>query len=184
MATSRSLRGAAHELVWKLLDHLHTNLNSVRDERAWEALFSDDLVRCRELVSAKEVTLEDLQAARALWDWHLQYDRGSERQRVAKECEDAYLTHPIVAVHAPLFGSRSFGNDDQKLIRAVAGLAAPLAVSTVAQFISDAVLFTSTHADQWRANQVHQFAWLLGEQRGAEASVKGGVHDGRSMRSR
>ncbi len=77
--------------AWKLLEETHVSAN----RSGWEGELKDDLIRVKKLIEKKELSLEELQKAKEIWNWHLQFDKEKrpEFYRLAEDCKKIYLTY-------------------------------------------------------------------------------------------
>lgn len=159
-------------VAWGLLDDLHGDLNRLRDvDPDWREFVRDDLERCIAVARRPGVSLRDLQAARGLCDWHIQFeDEKSELRGPANTFDAAYRDHPAVAPYVELFGADRV-DDEQAYSRAVAVLTASGSVEAIEDFFCGAQGYTATHSEDWRTQKVRSFAWTLGHERGEEPHV-------------
>jgi hypothetical protein len=160
MVDQRARWSEARKLCWKLLDDFHSELNQHRDERVWRDLLVGDLERARALAESQSTSVEDAQAARRIWRWHLVYERNVEIKKLAEACESAYRGMPLVARFAAIFGAETAGSHP---LDAARGFEPPESVADLDAFFSDALCFVETHADEWRAGSPLSFATWVGE---------------------
>jgi hypothetical protein len=161
----------AKRFAWLLLDAMHTGLNRSDNMAEWRRLLLDDLSRCLALATDSSTQLEDLQAARALWDWHMAYDDDPEAKPLADACEAAYLKHPVVARYASVFASDRM-ESDRVLQEAAEAWPATATAQELEEYIEGALLYARTHAERWTENRVFSFVSYLGERHGADAGVR------------
>lgn len=162
----------AKRFAWPLLDAMHGGLNRAGgDGSAWHAVLLDDLRRCAALAADPATQLEDLQAARALWNWHVQYDDDGEAKQLSASCEEAYLKHPVVARYASVFATDHLGSD-HALQEAAEAWPSTASADDLAAYVEGALLYARTHAEQWTENRVFSFLSRLGELHGADVGVR------------
>lgn len=83
-------------LLWKVVIGSHRSANISRAESLQiEAELHDDL-RWAHMV-LQRATLEELRAARGLWDWHLQFEQDAQIKVLAEELEALYTTNDVAA---------------------------------------------------------------------------------------
>lgn len=77
--------------AWKLLEEIHVSAN----RSDWEGELKNDLIRVKKLIEKKELSLEELQKAKEIWNWHLQFDKEKRLKfyRLAEDCKKIYLTY-------------------------------------------------------------------------------------------
>ncbi|MBL8624671.1 MAG: hypothetical protein JNK64_25410 [Myxococcales bacterium] len=162
----------AKRFAWPLLDAMHGGLNRSGNIAGWRRLLLDDLARCLALATDAATQLEDLQAARALWDWHVAFgDDDSEGRRLATNCEAAYLKHPVVARYAAVFASDRI-ESDRVLQEAAEAWPATATAQELEEYVEGALLYARTHAERWTENRVISFVSYLGERHGADSGVR------------
>ncbi len=162
----------AQRYAWELLDHLHGDLNRAHDDAPeWRGALIDNLKRAHEFASKPDAALEAVQLARKLWEWHLDYEKEADIKAAAEACEAAYAAHPLMAKYAGIFAA-DYRPDEERLRAEVDDLGAATAVDTLEAYFSDALRFTTTHAEQWRERQVHDLAWQIGERHGHQPVVR------------
>lgn len=148
------------ELCWVLLDHFHSQLNQHNGAAMWRALLENDIEHARGLVADPTTSLEDTQAARRLWRWHLQYERNGATKQLAIACETAYLERPLLGQFAPFLG---FDHPTgARLDETARTFPPPRDVDALDAFMTDALRFANTRADR-QASRVPSFACYLGE---------------------
>jgi hypothetical protein len=150
----------ARKLCWSLLDHFHSQLNQHKSEAAWRDLLVAYCERGRSIVENSSVSLEDAQAARVIWRWHLKYERDATIKQLAQTCEAAYRKIPLVARFAGIFAAETAGSAFSDAVR---DFITPTSIAELDAFFSDALQFVETHADDWRADRALSFATLVGE---------------------
>jgi hypothetical protein len=158
----------ARKLCWKLLDHFHSQLNQHQNEQAWRDLLVTDLERARAIAERQSTSLEDVQAARLVWRWHVKYERNDDIKKLAEDCETAYRAIPLVTRFAATFAAETIGSH---LSDAARDFATPASVAELEAFFGDALRFVETHADGWRADRAVSFATWVGEFHASTQSV-------------
>jgi hypothetical protein len=170
LATTSTLERSTTALAWMLLEHTHENLNRARSNAFWLTLVSDDLKRCQSFAESAASSLENLHGVRRLWVWHARHDDDLTLRAQAERCEAIYRSHPLVAKFGPLFGEEwtitSEGPDPQTVFPPGSSL------KDVELFFDEALLFTATHAEQWREHRVRTFAWDVGFKRGDDDMIQ------------
>jgi hypothetical protein len=162
----------AKRFAWPLLNAMHTGLNRSDDVAGWRRLLLDDLARCLTLATDSATQLEDLQAARALWDWHVAYgEDDAEGRRLATSCEAAYLRHAVVARYAAVFASDRTGSD-RVLQEAADAWPATATAQELEEYVEGALLYARTHAERWTESRVFSLIGYLGERHGADTGVR------------
>lgn len=80
-------------LLWKVIVESHRSMNISRDENIQiDTELFDDLRWAR--TALQRATLEELRAARDLWDWHLQFDRPQMKEQ-AEALEALYRANDV-----------------------------------------------------------------------------------------
>ncbi len=101
--------------AWKLVEEAHSQANQDRTEQRWRDEVIDDLRRIVVILNRVDIELSDLQGARSVWDWHVQFDEDPQIKALADECESLYSAHPAVQGIAWIF---HFGWKDDEALEA------------------------------------------------------------------
>jgi len=77
--------------AWTLLEKTHVSAN----RSGWRNELKNDLIRVKKLIDKKGLSLEELQKAKEIWEWHLQFDKEKrpEFYQLAVDCKQIYLTY-------------------------------------------------------------------------------------------
>lgn len=161
----------AKKFAWPILDAMHRVLNQGDKIPEWHALEIDDLKRCEALTLDPATHLEDLQAARTLWDWHHQYDQDPVARPLADACEANYLKHPITARYAGVFGTDRL-ESEKPIEDAADAWPVTATAADLEEYLAGAFLYARTHADNWREGRVNSFLWQLGQRRGRDQGIR------------
>lgn len=157
---------ASRLILWTLLAEAHTNVLLCR-ERGPESFqeqmrqqLLNDLSWTRAILSARKVELEELVAARDLWNWHYRFDNDSMLKAISAELEAIYASTDLVSKFEPLL---SHGDWQQRRLHATtkaAELAAGQTPETIEAFIGRAVRFLGNEHELY---QLFEVAWDLGQ---------------------
>jgi len=158
----------ARTFAWSALHKIHGTLIESRGHSEWQELLADDLKRCFTAVSGIGVPVEDFQAARAIWHWHLKHEDQLELRQLAEKCELVYLRHPEIGRYAAIFMKTESVSHFEARVREFPENSPH---SELALFFNGALAFTRGHAEKWRTQHVRIFASILGEERRRTATV-------------
>jgi hypothetical protein len=111
-------------ILWKLLSNAHSSasrrLLHVGDNVP-ETIISDilsdiekDLIWLLDWIKTTECNLAELKAARALWQWHLRFDKDEKRKELASACEAIYQQHPLVSAFHVFFSHELYEQAREK----------------------------------------------------------------------
>jgi hypothetical protein len=151
--------------LWEVLDVAHGSvLRSVAklddgDAAVFNSELVEDLRWALEILAGGTPDLEELRAARKLWDWHLRFDADPDVKVVAARLEELYLRNDLAAEFEPI---TAYTDDLESRCDAAGAKARQLAEASdsaaVARFTERAEQFLGPG----KVNEVLHVAWHLG----------------------
>ena len=166
-------------VLWQLISRSHNNANrgAMRADDRLKGLLREemlgDLIWARSVLSPRAGDLEELLAARSLWDWHHRFDEDSELRLVADELEALYSGNELAREFKPLLKwddveARTLRVEEKAHELSEAGSDA------IDAFIARAREFL--RSDQ-QIHRVFHVAWQLGVMADTSESVQGFIFD-------
>jgi hypothetical protein len=119
-----------------------------------------DLVWARAILTTRKVELEELTAARSLWDWHYRFDKDLVLKAESEALESLYASNDLASEFEPLFGYDTRDQRDQHAAAKAAVLADGQTSEAIGTFIDRAIRFLG---DEHKLSHLHEVAWYLGQ---------------------
>jgi hypothetical protein len=153
-------------VLWPLFAEAHRSVNQCRgqvpkhfQEQLRQQLL-DDLVWARAILTTRKVELEELTAARALWDWHYRFDKDPVLKAESEALESLYASDDLASEFEPLFGYDTLDQRDQHAAAKAAVLADGQTSEAIGAFIDRAMRFLG---GEHKLSYLHGVAWYLGQ---------------------
>lgn len=164
--------------IWKILSSGNRNmvlaLNTVQDGASRDLLRSElkgDLRCAIQSLSTRSATIQELRAARDLWDWHLRFDRDPESRGMAEVLERLYTSNELSAEFTA-FTSYGSADRDRKDREKAQELAASGDPSKISNWVDRAVEYLGEAHDIRRFSNMGRY---LGELAPTSECVRGFV---------
>jgi hypothetical protein len=133
--------------LWSLLGDIHGSANVSRrqvrgdlQERIRQHLLKD-LVWAHRTLTARQVEIKELTAARALWNWHLRFEEDARLEAASQQLEALYARNDLASEFEPLFSRHARDQREQRAAGKAAELANGQTPETIGAFIDRAVRF-------------------------------------------
>lgn len=146
-------------VCWKLLSSAHISANRALLGRGSDSDISpqyvseikgdlkSDLTWALGILRAKTLGLEELRAARELWEWHYRFEKDEELKRLACECEEHYQRHPLSEKFHVFFSSELYEEAEKKAAEIGEKLGKGGSHKEIFQFLQEAREFAPARAD-------------------------------------
>lgn len=113
------------------------------------------------VLSGRAAGIDELSAAREVWDWHRRFNQGPEVKAAAEALEALYASNDIAKEFQPLLPSVEDWKENDGSARSKAqDLALASSPNDILAFIDRAVLFLRSDSALYR---LHHVAWSLGQ---------------------
>jgi hypothetical protein len=109
---------------WKLLCHAHSSANRTRlgsDKGPLEKFISEikedlkgDLRWAIDTLQARAMAINELRAARCLWDWHVNFEDDEDVKNLSLECERIYQQNPLASTFHVFFSHELYERVPEK----------------------------------------------------------------------
>lgn len=153
-------------VLWPLLAEAHRSADQCRrqmpeslQELMRQQLW-DDLVWAHAVLTARKVELEELTAARSLWDWHYRFDKDPAMKAASEELEVLYASNDLASEFGPLFSHDNWEQRDSRTAAKAAELAAAQTPEAIGVCIERAIRFLGGERE---SDKLHGMAWHLGQ---------------------
>jgi len=130
--TNRKLQPTESEIFWNLLAYAHEEINQALLElsrypsadssyyKIFRTVIAEDLQWVVNLLESYTLDIQELTAARKIWDWHYQFKKYDEITPIAAQCERLFKQNKLFPNYAPLLRwdddiSLSWQEHEQKL---------------------------------------------------------------------
>lgn len=158
---------ASRVFFWKLLVESHGNANQAHSAQTDLALvlrdeLLDDLKWARTVLRERTQELEELEAARGIWDWHRRFEKDEELKTAADELEQLYKNNELAREFQALF-SYDIPPDELAENRESKGeeLANANSPDVIRAFLDRATLFIGGEDELYRLSG--GIAWVIGK---------------------
>src|SRR5262249_54556362 len=107
-------------VLWPLFAEAHRSANQCRGqvpESLQEQMHQqmlDDLVWAHTILATRKVELEELTAARVLWDWHYRFDKDPALKAASEQLEALYESNDLAREFEPLFSHDNWEQQDRR----------------------------------------------------------------------
>jgi hypothetical protein len=146
-------------VLWGLVVNAHQSANrgvgpTDRPEPLHRSLV-DDLTWALSLLGRPEVNLEELAAARPLWEWHYKFDNEADLKTAAETLEQLYMRNAIANEFEPLLGiPNDVVEQDTRIAQKAADLAASDGSAEIAAFLDRAIRFLGSQDGLYRVMHI------------------------------
>jgi hypothetical protein len=120
----------------------------------------DDLVWARAIFTARRVELEELAAARDLWNWHYRFEKDPALKAASEELEALYASNDLAHEFEPLLSCDDWEQRDRRTAAKAVELAAGQTSETIRAFIDRTARFLGGEPKPY---QLSSIAWNLGQ---------------------
>jgi hypothetical protein len=150
--------------LWPVLVEAHRSINMVCTrgpeplQQQYAAALLEDLTWARTVLASRIDNLEELSAARDLWDWHRQFEEEPHLKAASEQLEALYASNALAMEFEPLLGHDKWEEQGSRALAKAADLAAEGEPGAIAAFVDRAVRFMGDGA----LNQLYQVALALG----------------------
>jgi hypothetical protein len=172
---SKGVPRATRCLLWSVLVEAHRSANWCRGQGPEElrsqmrAIVLEDLVWAYPVLEAHSNDLDELNAARDLWDWHHQYDENPERKSASEALEVLYKNNDLAIEFEPLTSRSEFTNGSQRTVAKVAELAAASSAAEIDVFLERASRFVG---GEQNLHSFNHLASMLGSKAPDSSAVR------------
>ncbi|MEA5553853.1 ATP-binding protein [Anabaena cylindrica UHCC 0172] len=100
-------------IFWDLLVELHREINRAisYSEEFRNVLIQDLQWVLNFLNTYKSINIQELSAARKIWDWHYQFDPDPELKKIATDCENFFQDNQLFPDYAPLLSREGYKHE-------------------------------------------------------------------------
>ena len=166
---------ASRLLLWPLLAEAHSSAIRCRGQvpeslqAQMRQQLLDDLVWARAILTTRTVELEELVAARDLWNWHYRFDKEPTLKAASEELEALYGSNALAHEFEPLLGHDEWEHRDECAAAKAIELATGQSPETIRAFIDRAVRFLGGEPE---FSQLNSVAWHLGQHASTSEAVR------------
>ena len=151
--SERILQADQAVVLWNLLAYSHGELNQAllelsRDPSietpyyaSYRTILIQDLHWIVGLLNSHSLDVQELTAARELWDWHSQFDKDTELKELAKQCESFFQKSEFFSQYAPLLNWESYESLGQWATETSQALIAANNQQSIHDFVCNGVKF-------------------------------------------
>jgi len=117
---SQKIQPAQAVFLWNLLAYAHREINQVLREfsqqqsvapsyyEVFRTAIVQDLQWVRDFLNSHRLDIQELTAARKIWDWHYKFDKYPELKEIATQCETLFEQSELFTQYAPLLRWESY----------------------------------------------------------------------------
>ncbi len=150
--------------LWHVLAEAHRNINRLRarekNDQYYPALL-DDLTWTHELLAGRIATMEELVAAREVWNWHYRFEEEEPKLKdAAVDLEKLYTANDLAREFEPLLSEDDWEAKETRVVAKGAELAFVHRPEEISGFVERAVAFLGGDHKLFSLLGV---AWSLGE---------------------
>jgi len=110
----QKIKPAQAVILWNLLAYAHREINQVLREvsqqqsvapsycEVFRTALIQDLQWVRDFLKSHRLDIQELTAARKIWDWHYKFDKNPELKEIATQCETFFEQSELFPQYAPL----------------------------------------------------------------------------------
>jgi hypothetical protein len=110
----QKIQPAQAVILWNLLAYAHREINQVLREvsqqqsvapsycEVFRTALIQDLQWVRDFLKSHRLDIQELTAARKIWDWHYKFDKNPELKEIATQCETFFEQSELFPKYAPL----------------------------------------------------------------------------------
>ena len=160
--------------LWPLLVEAHRSLNQcyMRSTQDVQAVMRqemlDDLIWARSVLTQRSCDLDEVSAARDLWDWHARYEKDRELRKSAECLEKIYMENGIAAEFERLLSHDKLAECGERMREKATELASA-GHGAIDAFLDRAATFFKSEKELY---QVSDVAWHLGQKADESESVR------------
>nr|BDT32080.1 ATP-binding protein [Myxococcus sp. MH1] len=155
--------------LWRILAEAHGDINRHyrrgrqkdqrhKDQQYHDALVSN-LVWAHDVLAQRAASLEELSAARSLWNWHHSFESDMDLKQASVQLEALYVANDLAAEFEPLLSLEEWERREPRIISKAAELATSRTPDDIAAFIERAVAFLGSEQG---LSQLTGIFWYLG----------------------
>jgi hypothetical protein len=150
--------------LWQLLAKAHQELNRIRKietsehDRYHESVL-EDLVWTTSVLRNSEPSIEELTAARGVWDWHRRFETDPKLKSAAQTLEAIYASDAIAQEFEPLFDDDLSTGWESRLWQKATQLSQVSSPQEIFEFLERARIFLGSDQE---LNRLTNLAWTLG----------------------
>ena len=149
--------------LWHVFAQAHGNINQLcrreENDRHYPSLL-EDLNWTRELFAERRASVEELSAAREVWNWHYRFEKEPKLKDAAVELEKLYAANDLAKEFDPLLSHDDWEQKDARVSAKAAELAVASGAEEITGFVDRAVSFLGEERKLYSLTGV---AWSLGE---------------------
>ena len=166
---------ASRLILWPLLTEAHSSVIRCRGQvpaslqAQMRQQLLDDLVWARGILTTHTVELEELVAARDLWNWHYRFDKEPTLKAASEELEALYGSNALAHEFEPLLSHDEWEHRDERAAVKAVELAAGQSPEAIRAFIDRAVRFLGGEPE---FSQLYSVAWHLGQHASTSEAVR------------
>ena len=134
--------------LWRVFAENHRNINRLcsglavgRESDRYYALLAEDLRWTYDLLAKRCAGLEELAAAREVWDWHKRFGKDPKLKEVAVKLETLYATNGLAKEFEPLLDLDDWEQQERQSSAKAAELALAASPEEITGFLERAVSF-------------------------------------------
>ncbi|RYD66550.1 MAG: ATP-binding protein [Verrucomicrobiaceae bacterium] len=151
--------------LWHVFAAAHGDINQIctrgpepQQQQYFEYLL-EDLVWARGLLASRAVNMEELAAARKLWDWHRRFEKNAELRAASDQLEKLYTGNDLASEFEFLLSRDDWEQRGPRIEGKAAQLAVAANPEEISSFIDRAIRFTGAEKELYQFMDV---AWALG----------------------
>ena len=128
----------------------------------------DDLIWARSVLTQRSCDLDEVSAARDLWDWHARYEKDRDLRKSAECLEKIYMENEIAAEFERLLSHDKLAERGERMREKATELASA-GHGAIDAFLNRAATFFKSEKELY---QVPEVAWQLGQKAGESEGVR------------
>ncbi|WP_395838832.1 hypothetical protein [Cystobacter fuscus] len=149
--------------LWHVLAEAHRNINQLcrrgRSDQYYAPLL-DDLVWAYQALARRHASMEELGAARKIWDWHRRFESDPNLKDASIKLENLYATNELAKEFEPLLSHDDWEQKGTRAAAKGAKLASASKPEEITSFIDRAISF---FGQDDKLHSLTDVAWSLGE---------------------
>lgn len=109
IVSEQKLQATQAVILWNLLAYAHREINRAASySEEFRTVLIQDLQWVADLLKSQNLDVQELTAAREIWDWHYKFDKDPELKKIATQCESFFKNSELFPQYAPLLSWESY----------------------------------------------------------------------------
>ncbi|CAD0230168.1 ATP-binding protein [Planktothrix agardhii] len=107
--SEQKLQPSEAVILWNLLIEAHREMShATSDREEFRTVLIEDLQWVIDYLNSHNPDIQELTAARGIWDWHYQFDKDSQLKEIATQCENLFKNNELFPQYAPLINWKGY----------------------------------------------------------------------------